>query len=91
MNIILKLLVAAACVVVISAGGYWLWSQNAQHQEAEASANFNGMRGYCLGKIRDLNMGAYKSRPEVDACIAKGYLTLADQQAAESIIGGLGQ
>lgn len=59
---LLKMLVGAACVVVIAAGGYYLWGEySAPNAESVMAA-----RSACAAALRNINV--------VAACIRDGYL-----------------
>lgn len=86
----LKALIAAACVVIITGGGYYAWSQyhsNKAMDEARKAREEASMRVACRAMVADLGKGRTKDYKggHIATCINDGYVTEMDFQSVNAI------
>ncbi len=80
MDIGLKLLIAAACAVVIAVGGYWGWGEYNRNERAREAAEFQAARQNCIQRAKDTSNGApfEDNTSFLAACLMFGYLRDSD-------------
>lgn len=76
---LLKMLVGAACVVIIAAGGYYLLGEYSRPVPIEHAAIDALSCAVMVNRIESEPRGTQMMyRDAVDACVACGFLTKAD-------------
>lgn len=69
----MKVLVAATCVVVIAAIGYWGWQQYRASTEASELAQLSEERARCIEAAKRF-VADNQDHKDADACVASGLL-----------------
>lgn len=82
----LQLLIAATCMAVLGAVGFWGWQQYEAVRKAEQIATQQQQRKSCLGYVQNRKAPASTKDAEnldflIEDCISRGLLVTADFSA----------
>lgn len=75
----LKMLVGAACAVIIAAGGYYLWGEYSRTSKTAE------IRGACTRLVQNLERGLRISgdKEALASCVDLGYVSVAEAQVID--------